>query len=141
MRRLEYEQKRDPNLKIPSLWTDRLIKYPYKDHLLKIYIPTNYPFHPPKIICGKTDHIGYFMRKRQYFSHICNYYEGFPCICCHSITCMWSPSMTVKHLADEYIHFYEKTRILINIYLIQKVVYINQDLWRYISSFTSISDY
>ena len=102
MRRLEHEQKKDPNLKIPSPWINRIIYYDYKGYKLKMQLPEKYPFQPPKIICGKTDHIGYFLNKKRFFSSVIKHYSGFPCICCRSITCLWSPAMTVKHMADEY---------------------------------------
>jgi hypothetical protein len=136
MRRLDNEQLRDSLLHIPVPWVNRNIIYLYKDCRLNMYVPNKYPFEPPKVICGNTDHIGYFSRKKRYFQQTIDiYYSKFRCPCCYSITCDWSPSMTIRHLADEYIDYTMKMRVVINTYLIDKVGTFTIDLMTYITSF------
>ena len=139
MIRLKNEQKKDPHLRIPEPWLNRNITYHYNDYRLNIYIPTYYPFHPPKIMCGDMDHIMYFLKKKQFFHDtIEKYYKQFQCICCYNITCVWVPSMTIRQLVQEYINYDITMRYVINTYLLQKDTPLAEDIWKYIISFLEL---
>ena len=135
MHRLQNEQIRDPHLHIPEPWLSRYITYAYEEYIFNLFIPTDYPFHPPKIICGKTDHIGYFSKKRTFFKSVIDtYFPTFPCMCCSSITQRWSPSITIHQIIVEYIEFQMKMRTVMNTYLLQSRLEM-PELWRHIVSF------
>lgn len=135
MRRLHHEQNNDPYLHIPDPWLTRYITYSYEEYIFNLFIPNEYPFHPPKIICGKTDHIGYFSKKRMFFKSIIDtYFPTFPCMCCSSITHRWAPSITIRQVVLEYIDFQMKMRHVMNTYLLQSRLEI-PELWRHIVSF------
>ena len=135
MRRLQYEQFKDPYLHIPDPWLSRYTTYAYQDYIFKIFIPTEYPFHPPKIMCGKSDHIGYFAKKKMFFKSIIEcYFPNFPCMCCCSKAHNWAPSTTIHDIVLEYISYQMIIRNVINTYLLQSRLEI-PELWRHIVSF------
>jgi hypothetical protein len=135
MRRLHQEQILDHHLHVPEPWLSRYITYAYEEYIFNLFIPTDYPFHPPKIICGKTDHIGYFSNRRTFFKSVIDtYFPTFPCMCCSSITQRWSPSITIRQIIVEYIEFQMKMRTVMNTYLLQSRLEI-PELWRHIVSF------
>ena len=135
MRRLHHEQNNDPYLHIPDPWLNRYVTYAYNDYIFKVFIPTQYPFHPPKLICGKTDHIGYFSKKRMFFKSIIDtYFPSFPCMCCCSKGHSWAPSITIRDIVVEYIDYQMTMRKVMNTYLLQSWLEV-PELWRHIVSF------
>ena len=70
------------------------------------HLSDKYPFTPPILRIHGKDHI-YSLEKvyRRYHGFIKQYKVPIECICCFSITCMWSPCHTCKHVYDEYLAY------------------------------------
>lgn len=81
-----------------------LIDHTYTIHPTVIFLlPNNYPFAPPKLEIHSKDHISSLAKVySKYLSFIKKYNIPIECICCFSVTCMWSPCHTCKHVYDEY---------------------------------------
>ena len=66
-------------------------------------LPNNYPFLPPKLEIYSKDHVSVLAKiYSKHLSFIKKYNIPIECICCFSVTCMWSPCHTCKHVYDEY---------------------------------------
>ena len=67
------------------------------------HLSDKYPFAPPTLkIHGKEYISGLAKLYSKYLGFIKQYHVPMECICCYSITCMWSPCHTCKHVYDEY---------------------------------------
>jgi hypothetical protein len=65
-----------------------------------------YPFAPPLLKIHGKDHIASLAKLyRTYSGFIKQYNVPIECICCFSITCVWSPCHTCKHVYDEYVAY------------------------------------
>jgi hypothetical protein len=81
-----------------------LVDNTYTIHPTVIFLlPNNYPFSPPKLEIHSKDHISSLAKVySKYLSFIKKHNLPIECICCFSVTCMWSPCHTCKHVYDEY---------------------------------------
>jgi len=65
-----------------------------------------YPFSPPVLRIHTKDHISCLAKLySQYKPFINKYNVPIECICCFSITCIWSPCNTCKDVYDEYLSY------------------------------------
>lgn len=66
-------------------------------------LPDTYPFHPPALRIHGKHYIDYLAKiYKTYASFIRKYNIVMPCICCFSVTCMWSPCNTCQDVYTEY---------------------------------------
>jgi hypothetical protein len=78
------------------------------------HLSDKYPFTPPTLhIYGKEYISGLAKIYRNYHGFIKQYNVPMECICCSSITCMWSPCHTCKHVYDEYTAYCAQLREVI----------------------------
>jgi hypothetical protein len=71
-----------------------------------INIPYNYPFNYPKVYIITNElnieYIEWFLNNRKMYNHLINVVNiKIPCICCKTITCMWTPTMGIKDIINE----------------------------------------
>ena len=70
------------------------------------HLSDKYPFTPPILYIHGKDHISSLANLyRRYHGFIKQYNIPIECICCFSITCIWSPCHTCKHVYDEYLAY------------------------------------
>ena len=70
------------------------------------HLSDKYPFTPPILRIHGKDHISSLEHVyRRYHGFIKQYNVPIECICCFSITCIWSPCYTCKHVYDEYLAY------------------------------------
>lgn len=73
---------------------------------VQFILPPEYPFKAPILLIQSVDHIKFLSALyRKYFFFIALYDLPIQCICCSSITCLWSPCNTCKDVYDEYINY------------------------------------
>jgi len=84
-----------------------LIDKEYRIHPDVIFhLSDKYPFTPPILRIHGKDHISSLEKVyRRYHGFIKHYNVPIECICCFSITCIWSPCHTCKHVYDEYLAY------------------------------------
>lgn len=81
---------------------------------LVFHLSDKYPFTPPLLKLYGKDHISCLAKLyRTYHGFIKKYKVPIECICCSSITCMWSPCHTCKHVYDEYVSYSAQLRQVI----------------------------
>jgi len=77
-------------------------------------LPKQYPFSAPTLHIYSKDHISSLAKVySKYLSFIKRYHIPIECICCFSVTCMWSPCHTCKHVYDEYVSYTSTLRQII----------------------------
>ena len=110
----ELAQLNNYNVKLDKNWMDQeaIITFSRKNMNMSICIPEGYPFsHPKMCIHTKTtkiDHIIWFLQKKLYYKNIVDEFNiNIPCICCNTITCIWTPTLTIKHMMDEFDKYYD----------------------------------
>ena len=70
------------------------------------HLSDKYPFTPPILKIYGKDHISSLANLyRRYHGFIKQYNIPIECICCFSITCIWSPCYTCKDVYDEYLAY------------------------------------
>ena len=78
------------------------------------HLPPNYPFSPPLLRIHTKDHITCLAKLFQHYRPFIKKYNiPMDCICCFSITCMWSPCHTCKQVYDEYTSYCAMLRQII----------------------------
>jgi ubiquitin-protein ligase len=95
---------------------------------LSMVIPNDYPFSHPKMFIHtklyKTDHVIWFLQKKLFYKNIVDKYNiNIPCICCNTVTCIWTPTLTIKHMIDEFDKYYNEYYNLIKFNLIYKKIH------------------
>ena len=92
-----------------------------KNILLEMKLHLNYPFICPKMYIQNIDYIQWILNKKSKYNHLINLFNlNIPCICCNTITCLWSPANGIKEMIQEfdtyYYYFYilEKFNIIYN---------------------------
>ena len=84
---------------------ERVVNIHYLNKDIKVQIPPNYPFIPPKIYIN-GHHLSY---NPAYFPHRLwnTYCKHHPCPCCSNRLCAnnWSPARTIVSVLDEYSQF------------------------------------
>jgi hypothetical protein len=97
--------------KLPGILEDN--QYKIHPHVI-FQLPKNYPFSPPILSIYSKDHITCLAKLfHHYRPFIKKYNVPIDCICCFSITCMWSPCHTCKHVYDEYVTYCTQLRQVI----------------------------
>jgi hypothetical protein len=80
---------------------------------LSMIIPDNYPFSHPKMFIHtksqKTNHIIWFLQKKIFCKSIVDEFNiKIPCICCNTITCIWTPTLMIHNMIDEFDTYYNE---------------------------------
>jgi hypothetical protein len=110
----ELPQLNNYNFKFDKDWMDQqdaIMTFSRKNMNLSISIPDTYPFSHPKMFIHtnshKTDHIIWFLQKKMLYKSIVGEFNiKLPCICCNTIMCIWTPTLTIKHTIDEFDKYY-----------------------------------
>ena len=94
--------KRELN-QLPGTLVDK--EYRIREDVI-FHLSDKYPFTPPILKIYGKDHISSLANLyRRYRDFIKQYNVPMECICCFSITCVWSPCHTCKHVYDEYLAY------------------------------------
>ena len=81
---------------------------------LVFHLSDKYPFAPPILKNNGKEYISCLAKLfSTYQPFIKQYNVPIECICCYSITCMWSPCHTCKHVYDEYVTYCTQLRQVI----------------------------
>jgi len=100
------------------------------DILLHIKINKNYPFiHPTLIVYSNiatmigVEYIQWLLnQKSKHLELINNFKINIPCVCCHTITCKWSPAFGIKEMIEEFNKYYHFFYILEKFKIIYKKI-------------------
>jgi hypothetical protein len=115
----ELPQLNNYNITFKKDWMDQsdaTIQFTRNNINLSMSIPENYPFEHPKMFIHtklhKTEYIIWFLQKKILYKSIVDEFNiKIPCICCNTITCIWTPTLSIKHMIDEfdtyYNHYYD----------------------------------
>ena len=80
-----------------------------------------YPFQPPSLTIYGKNYISYLAKIfSQYKPLIDKYNIPIHCICCSSITCMWSPCNTCLDLYKEYKKYVSDLKQLLTLHYFMK---------------------
>lgn len=117
----------------------------YKNILIKIIIPDEYPFRPPKIyFCKNHEDTNYkqILMMGTFFRNELETIAGKGiCLCCRTITCNWGPINNIMDIANEIKeNLLLKQKIMSRIHLrkLKNKCYNNitsDDIWEYILEF------
>ena len=89
--------------------------------LITIKINNLYPFQYPKMCIENVDYIQWLLNKKSNYNNLINLFNlNIPCICCNTITCMWSPVYGIKNLLKEFNDYYYYFYILEKFKIIYK---------------------
>jgi len=111
----EISQLKNYNVIIDKNWMDKnevIIQLTRMNNNISIIIPDNYPFSHPKMFIhtklDKTDHVIWFLQKKLLYKNMVDTFKiNIPCICCNTITCIWTPTLTINHMIDEFDKYYD----------------------------------
>lgn len=88
-------------------------EYRIRPHVV-FHLSDKYPFAPPLLKIHGKEYISSLAKLYStYHGFIKQYNVPIQCICCFSITCMWSPCHTCKHVYDEYAAYCAQLRQVI----------------------------
>jgi len=116
---------------------DIFISFKKESNNFSFKIPSNYPFHPPKLNINGIFSTQFFDLKTNRFRKVLKYVSGLDCLCCSSYLCgnNWVPSLKMEHVIKQ-IEEYKIYKYLIFIKLIlgnikEKYLnrYIDLDSW------------
>ena len=106
-RRLKKELLKMPNeLTLNENWENDEIVTIYKNNI-SLELDDRYPFTFPKLYIHesnkRTNYIDWFLKDRKKYTQIVNELNiKIDCICCHTMTCTWSPISGVNDVIKEY---------------------------------------
>jgi len=116
-KRLQKELLVIDNLILEDNWKDQkiiIIKKIYKNTEFTIKIDEKYPFTFPKLYIHNTDYIDWVLKNN--LNHIKQLFNiNIPCICCNTITCIWTPTMGIKDIIKELETHYKEYYVLLQI--------------------------
>jgi len=86
------------------------------------HLSKNYPFHPPTLRIHSKEYVSYLTDWYRTLSPLLKQYNVvMDCLCCTTLTCMWSPCNTCKQMYDEYISYRDKLRLCTRLSYISKL--------------------
>jgi hypothetical protein len=86
------------------------------------HLSKNYPFHPPTLRIHNKEYVSYLTDWYRTLSPLLKKYNvAMDCLCCTTLTCMWSPCNTCKQMYDEYISYRDKLRVCMCLSYISKL--------------------
>jgi len=86
------------------------------------HLSKNYPFHPPTLRIHSKEYVCYLTDWYRTLSPLLKQYNVvMDCLCCTTLTCMWSPCNTCKQMYDEYISYRDKLRLCTRLSYISKL--------------------
>ena len=114
---------------------ERVVNMHYLNKDIRVLIPPNYPFIPPKIYIN--DHrLSYNPANfpRRLWNTYCKHH---PCPCCSNRLCAnnWSPSRTIVSVMDEYNQFVNVLKTYHNFFIFQHKNSLPDDMLYEIFSF------
>jgi hypothetical protein len=104
------------NIAVEQDWLDHdesIIYFNLMNLNISMAIPDNYPFSHPKMFVHikqhKIEYVIWFLQKKLLYKSIVDKFNiNIPCICCNTITCIWTPTLKIKHMIDEFDKYYNE---------------------------------